>query len=293
MREWIKWVFISMIGVVGFVAVALLILTLVALFRLNQRYEIGAETLVIPSDAAAIERGKHLVEAVSACTDCHGEQLEGLIFVDNGLIGLIFSSNLTAGEGGIGQAYTDENWVNAIRYGVDPEGKPLLGMPSQHFANYSDEDLAAIIAYLKTLPAVDTPGMESRMMIPGYWLFAAGGFGQLAADEIDHEQNLATAPKPSVSAEYGAYLVGVSDCKRCHGDDLRGKGSSPENPEAPDIDPDGNLSSWRADEFVSFMRNGRYPSGESASSEMPFSAYRQMTEEELEAIWLYLQSLSD
>lgn len=293
MREWLKWVFLSLVGIVGFVAVALLILTLVALFRLNQRYEIASETLVIPSDPAAIERGKHLVEAVSACTDCHGQQLEGLVFVDNGLIGLIFSGNLTAGEGGIGRAYTDQDWVNAIRYGVDPEGKSLLGMPSEHFAEYSDEDLAAIIAYLKTLPAVDTPGMVTRMTIPGYWLFAAGGFGRLTADEIDREQTVPAAPKPSVSVEYGAYLASVGDCMRCHGEDLRGGRSSLANPEAPDITPNGDLATWQAEDFIPFMRSGRYPSGESASSAMPFSAYGQMTDEELEAIWLYLLSLSD
>ncbi len=61
-----RWVFLSLIGVIGLLAAAILILYIIALLRLNQTYEIQEEHIIVPVDTLAIERGKHLVEAVTA-----------------------------------------------------------------------------------------------------------------------------------------------------------------------------------------------------------------------------------
>ena len=102
----------------------------------------------------SLARGQHLVEI--GCADCHGADLSGKAVIDEPPLASIYASNLTAGQGGIGQSYTnDADWVRAIRHGIRPDGTPLLVMPSQVYYYYSDEDVAAIVAYAKKVAPVD------------------------------------------------------------------------------------------------------------------------------------------
>ena len=81
--------------------------------------------------------------------------MEGNIYLDDPAIGKVVASNLTSGKGGVGSAYTDQDWARAIRHGIRPDGTPLLFMPSTEFYFLSDEDLGAVIAYIKSAPPVD------------------------------------------------------------------------------------------------------------------------------------------
>jgi cytochrome c553 len=290
MKEWARWVFLSVIGVIGILAVAILVLYIIALLRLNRSYEVQEENIVIPSDSLALERGKHLVEAVTACTACHGESLQGLAFIDSSTVGLIYAANLTSGEGGVGADYSDADWERAIRHGVDPGGEALLLMPSHHFASLSDADLGAIIAYLKSVPPVDNPSRDSRMAFPAYLLFAAGGLSQLPAEQVEHTAGHPNA-KAEVSSEYGEYLTNIGTCKVCHGQDLQGGQAAPEDPPAPDISLNGELASWSEADFFTLMREGKKPYDAQIDPSMPWQNYRQMSDDELRAIWMYIQSM--
>ena len=97
--------------------------------RLNKTYDFPPSNIVIPTDAARIEYGRHRAE--SLCEGCHGKDLSGIEnWFNAGPLGTIDSANLTAGAGGVGQEYTsDEDYVLAIRHGIDPQGKPLF-MPA-------------------------------------------------------------------------------------------------------------------------------------------------------------------
>ena len=86
---------------------------------------------------------------------CHGDNLAGDTLVDDFAFARIAASNLTSGRGGIGGTYSDIDYVRAIRHGVGNDGKGLPIMPSEAFNKFSDHDLGAMIAYLKTLPPVD------------------------------------------------------------------------------------------------------------------------------------------
>src|SRR4051812_33687521 len=66
-----------------------------------------------PTDAAAVERGKHLVLAVGACPECHDPDLGGKVYADMGPVGIVAGRNLTRGRGGIGAAFSDADWVRA------------------------------------------------------------------------------------------------------------------------------------------------------------------------------------
>ena len=93
------------------------------------------------------------------------------------------------------------------------------------------------------------------------------------------------APAKGVSAEYGEYLVSTFGCQTCHGDNLAGGyGPEPGSPLAPNLTPGGNLANFTDEVFINFIRARQ-------SDFMPFESLAKMSDDELSAIWLYLQSL--
>jgi hypothetical protein len=113
-----------------------------------------------------LERGEYLVKSVSACMDCHGENLQGKPFLDEQPIGYISAPNLTRGAGGVGEWYTLEDWARAIRHGVGGDGRVMGGMPSDSYAHLSDEDLA-VPANLARFP-IGTAMGSFRNRLVGY-----------------------------------------------------------------------------------------------------------------------------
>lgn len=269
--------------------------------KVNRPYDVAIASVEFPSDEASIARGKHYVEAVGVCQVCHGQNLAGpdkegckdvpcTGFSNDSFFGKVMPSNLTSGRGGTGNVFTYEDYVRAIRRGVGQDKKALLIMPSDHYNKISDEDLGAIIAYLKTLPPVDNELDESKLGPLGRILSVFAG-GLLPATLIDHNAPLPPSPVAGVSAEYGGYLAEI--CTVCHGERLTG-GQVPGNDrvKAPSITPGGAPGSWTGSEFVDTIRTGITPRGKLLDSRfMPWNRFTQMTDDELEAIWLYLQSL--
>lgn len=293
MRRVLKWLAIILGGLVGVAVVVALVLIFMARSRLNREYDVQVQNIPIPGDEAALERGQHLVEAVSDCSGCHGPEYGGMPFFEDPMIGTVVSSNLTSGQGGIGDSYGDEDWVRAIRHGVGPEGLPLFIMPSQHFYRYSDEDLGAIISYLQSVPPVDRQS-EGRQLSPlAYILLATGALGPdaIPAEVIDHDQPHPAPPEPGATAAYGEHLTYVATCRDCHGAELAGGQAGPGEPIGPNLTPGGELGQWSEEDFFALMRSGRTPEGREVNPFMPWRAFSQMNDEELRAIWLYLQSL--
>ena len=79
------------------------------------------------------------------------------------LLTTLAASNLTSGLGGKGREYTDIDFVRAIRHGIGKDRKSLVIMPSQYFNKFSDEDVGAIVAYLKSLPPVDNEDAHTSL----------------------------------------------------------------------------------------------------------------------------------
>ncbi len=121
----------------------------------------------MPLDSAAVARGEHIA-LIHGCRDCHGKDLGGRVFLDIPP-GRFVAPNLTGGRGGVGRSYRDHDWDRAIRQGVRQDSTSLLPiMPYQLFNRLSDEDAAALIAWLKRLPAVDNELPPMKIRIPGY-----------------------------------------------------------------------------------------------------------------------------
>lgn len=254
--------------------------------RLAKKYEFQLETVAIPADQESIERGRKW--AAVLCTDCHGMDYSGEPLIDDPVIGFLPAPNLTPGQGGMASGFTDADWIQVLRHGIDPrDGSPLIAMPSMNYYYLSDKDLGEIIAYMKTIPAMEHDLGEPRMSFMGKVLLSAGAFGKdiLPAESIEHAGQRPAVIAPGVNAEYGGYLVRVIGCRDCHGQDLTG-GKSPEPgaPQAPGITSSGALGAWPKDSFINLARNME-------GSEMPWPMLKPLDDAELEAIFLYLQSL--
>lgn len=292
MKKILKWVGIVLAGLVGIIIVAVVGLSVSANTRLNKTYNVEPAPVAIPDDESAIERGEYIF--ASTCAGCHGDDLSGTRFFDDPAIGYFPAPNLTAGQGGIGATYSDVDFVRAIRHGVDPDGKPLMVMPSKSYWYFSDEDLGAVIAYVKSAPAVDNKLDEKKLKPLGRVLMAVGAFGDvLSAEVLDHDAPRPSASERGVTAEYGEYLVNTLDCRSCHGAELAG--AQPSEPGAPfsaNLTPGGVLAIWTADDFIETMRTGVSPYGRELDPHfMPWKEYGRLSDDDLTATFLYLQSL--
>lgn len=289
MRKVLKWVGIIVGVLLLVVIIAAVVMYLIGRNNLNEKHTVQAEAVPIPTGDEALARGRHFVEAVSLCAECHGDDLGGEEFLDEPIFGSGDAPNLTAGAGGIGATYTVEDWVRAIRHGVRPNGETLKFMPADKYYHLSDDDLGAIIAYLQSVPPVDRNTDDVAMGLVGTIIF--GNMVDLPYELIDHDAERPAAPVVGVDAAYGEYLITVAACQDCHGKKLNGDVPMGA-PSGPDLRPNGELGGWERDDFVKAMRTGVTPDGEVLDhEEMPWNYYTRMTDDELDAIWLYLQTL--
>lgn len=267
-----------------------------ALHRLMRRHEVTPDVVSVRRDADAVERGRHLVEVVAACTGCHGADLSGKQMADDLWLGRLWAPNLTPGRGGIGD-WSDADLVRAVRHGVKRDGRPVLMMPAQYFYHLSDEDLGAVIAYLRSRPPVDreTPGF--RLGLASAFIIASGRVPELVpADLLADAPRRLEPPVPGPTPDYGAYLVETSGCKVCHHENLAGGRhplALPEEPPPSDLTPRGRLAHWSEEEFVDALRTGVTPEGHRLDEAwMPWPAIGRMSDVELRAIYRYLRSMS-
>ena len=292
MKRIFKWIAIVLGAVVGLLLVGVLSLYLIGNAGLNKVYDVPPSNLTIPTDAESIAFGEHRADTL--CESCHGQNLAGGKFFEDPAMGILDAANLTTGEGGVGRKYTsDEDYVRAIRHGIDQQGKPIFMPAVTSTANLSDQDLAAIIAYLKTVPPVDNVTRPRNLKPMAKILMGAGMFPPLPAAMVNHEINL-TAPERGVSVAYGEYLVSTNDCRECHGHDLAGT----EYPDptvyliTPNITPGGEVGFWSEADFINTIRTGVNPGKHQLDNEhMPWETYKLFTDDELKAIYMYLQSL--
>jgi mono/diheme cytochrome c family protein len=290
-RKFVKIPLIVLAVLIGALALAAGGVYATTNYRLRRLHSIEVRPVAVPTDAATIARGKHIVTTRS-CADCHGADFGGAKVVDDPAAGQLYGPNITRGQGGLPANYTDLDYVRAIRHGLAQDGRALIMMPSAEYTTLSDEDLGAIIAYLKTVPAVDR---ERGPLKPGPVIRAlmVAGQVQLSAEEIDHAAHRPASVPPSPTAEYGKYLA--AGCTGCHGPNLSGgkiPGAPPDWPSTANLTSHASsrLNAWTEDQFIATLRTLKRPDGSALHPLMP-AAIGQMTDEELKAIWAYLRTL--
>ena len=284
---------IALLGVFGLLACAFAGVHFVSASKLAQTVEVEVADIKVPDgDKDAIERGQYLVNHLMGCKECHGEDLGGKAVMDNGAMGVWYAPNLTKGKGSSVAEFTGRDWMRALRHGVGKDGRRLLLMPSDDYVNFGDEDMGAVVAYLRALPKVDRENQGISLGPVAKGLVAAGEL-QFAFDKIDHKAARPEA-EPGPNKEWGKVLVGT--CAGCHGSGLSGgkiPGGDPKWPDAGNIttDKETGVGAWSYADFAKAMREGKRPDGTSINEAMPWKIYSGMNDDDLKALWAYLKTV--
>lgn len=243
-------------------------------------HELGALRGVTPD----LERGAML--ARTRCTICHGADLGGEMFVEDGAFATIAATNLTSGRGGVAGRYELEDWVRALRHGVAQDGRAMFVMPAEIYVHLGAADLVSLVGYLEQAPPVDRELPPRRFGLVGRMLLGAGQLDPaIPYTYVDHAAPLPGSPAPAETPAYGAYVAASFGCPVCHGEDLAGGMSPGEPPEvAPNLTPGGALGAWDEAAFMAAVR-GR------EGQAMPWRQIGMMPDVELRALWQHLSSL--
>jgi mono/diheme cytochrome c family protein len=288
MRRFIQWI----AGIVGVLVLAVVALYAVAYFRSEQAmartFTVSDAPLILNRDAQTLARGQHIF-ATRGCGDCHGASGEGKLLFDAGPVAKVVPPNITVG--GRLKSMSPDQVAAAIRHGVAASGRPLVFMPSEDFHEMSDEDTAALVAYMQSLPpSQNDPGpLEVRPLGRVLWLF--GKFPLLPAEKLDHSPRTRAAPAVAANAEYGKYLA--QGCTGCHGANFAGQhvpGTPPEFPDSRNLTPTG-IGGWQQSDFFRAIREGKRPDCSAIDPFMPWQTYAKMSDVELSALWAYLKTL--
>jgi len=262
--------------------------------QINRRYQPGVSWIAVPRDARAIERGRHLGQAITKCVDCHGEDLSGTALVEDPGFGSIAAPNITSGRGGLSAIYTDFDLARVIQHGVKQDGRGAVIMPAEAFTYLSDGDLAAIIAWVRDVRPVDKTWPAPRFGPVARALMAFGKLPVFAAATIDHERrDVVPRPEPDTTVAYGRYLTQIGGCQACHNPSLSGgerPGGEPGSPAPANLTPTG-IGHYAEADFFRVLREGKGPGDRVISDYMPWKSSGRMTDAEIHAIWLYLKTL--
>jgi mono/diheme cytochrome c family protein len=249
---------------------------------------------------AKLERGRYLVETLAGCGNCHTPKGPNGPLQDKKFAGgdIIKHADFTAvtpnitpdPETGIGK-WTDRQIFLAIREGKRPDGR-LLGpaMPSRSYRNLADDDVRAMVAYLRSLPPIYNVISEKSHYdepLPPNWGPPVGRV---------------EAPPKTDTVAYGGYLAGpVARCMDCHTQRRPGEpvrlGAGGKEFHGPwgisvsaDLTPSG-LGDWSEAEIERAIRTGISRDGHKLFPPMPFAAYRNMAADDMAALIAYLRSL--
>jgi mono/diheme cytochrome c family protein len=262
---------------------------------------------VLPASETAaqtpLERGTYLMNSIVACGNCHtpqtpqgpaaGREFAGGTKFDEPF-GVAYSPNITPDpETGIGK-WTDEQLITAIREGKRPDGS-IIGppMPMVLYRNLSDEDVRALVAYMRAVKPVVNRVAKSEYKVP-----LPPAYGPPVT-------SVAPVPK-SDKVAYGAYLAGpAGHCIECHStpgpngapdivNRLGAGGLSFHGPwgvsYAPNITPIG-IGKWSDDDVKKAITTGVRPGGVRLKPPMPYGYYKNISAGDLDAIVAYLRTL--
>jgi mono/diheme cytochrome c family protein len=260
---------------------------------------------------ALLERGAYLVNTVAGCGRCHTPRdaahkpiaemdLAGGFDFDDGVIGHVVGPNLTPDrETGIGN-WTEEQIIAALRGGKRPDGT-IIGppMPIFFYRQFSDRDVAAIAAHLRSIKPIRHAVVRTQYKMP-----LPSSYGP----PVTHVEE----PSRDDPVAYGAYLAGPpGHCVGCHtpfgknGQLLDMSRAYTGGRELPDYchpgavtisrnitaDPDDGLGKWSDDEIKRAITDGVRPDGTGLTCTMPFDWYAKMTPDDLDAMVAFVRTI--
>ena len=258
---------------------------------------------------ARLERGKYIAET-AGCFGCHsphdwnvrggpylpGQEASGEVMPLDGLPGRIVAPNLTPDPATGAGTWSDDQLARAIREGIGHDGRALFPMmPYQALRIMSDEDLASVIVYLRSLPPVVNRLPSTEIIFPVKYLIRSAP-----------EPVTAPVPEPNHSdpVKWGEYLVTRTACAGCHTPQLKGQpvkgldfgGGFPlsgpfGHVSSANITPDASgIGYYDEALFFQVMRTG-YVKARPLNSIMPFREFKYFSDEDLKAIFAYLRTV--
>lgn len=312
MKKALKWLAGIVIVIICFIAGGYLYVT-------KAMPNVGdAPDLTIEATPERLERGKYLANSVTVCMDCHstrdwslyaGPLKEGTLGVGGekfdrtmGFPGEYYSKNIT--PYGIGN-WTDGELYRAITAGVDKDGEPLFPvMPYHYYGRMADEDIYSIIAYIRSLPSIESQVPDRVVDAP---------FNIIMRMIPKKGTPAASIPNPANTLEHGKYLTNASGCAECHTpvkdgqiipDSMFAGGRVFDMPfgalTTPNITPHATgLGAWSKELFVNRFKqyqDSNYHSPKLAMTDpntiMPWMMYSTMKDSDLEAIYEYLKTVT-
>jgi mono/diheme cytochrome c family protein len=305
-KKIMKWTGIILLVIIA----GLLILTY---SRQNRKFDAPFPAIHASTDSTIIKRGEYLVYGPAHCSFCHATKdeieemkkgktlpLAGGFEFNLGALGKIWTRNLTPDpETGLGKI-SDEAIARTLRYGVGSDGRAILDFMPFHDA--SDEDLTAIISYLRSMKPVKREIPKTQYKLLGKAINA------FLLEPVGPTETPPVSVKPDSTAVYGKYLVSsIGNCRGCHtprnpltgayaGPDFSGgvEIDSEVNPGekfiTPNLTPDketGWIKGWTEQMFIERFRKGRNYSG----TPMPWESFNKMSDNDLKAIYRYLATV--
>jgi len=290
MNGWIKRIGLGL-GLLLVLGVALLLFASSLGERKRERLvDVAVQPVAWATDTAGVERGRYLFRS-RGCAECHGLDGGGREFINDGKGMRLRGPNITSG--GPVARYTAQDWVRVIRHGVKANGHAVFIMPSEDYNRFTDQDVAAVVGYVRTLAARSGGEAVIELPLPVKALYGLGAIRD-AAEKIDHSLAPAQTVAAAVNAQHGAYVANM--CIGCHGPGLSGgtiPGGPPDWPPAANLTPGEGSALVRygdANSFVTMLRSGKRPDG-SAIKVMPFESLRELNDTDAYALYAFLKTV--
>ena len=271
-----RWIVRGLIGLAGLIVLVVVVVYGGSQLVIGKGHAVPETALAIPKDAASIEEGGRLAR-VEGCRNCHGPEGKGAVLVDDPMLGRLASPAFAR----IAATYSDADLARAIRYGVRKDGSSLWVMPTKAYNHIADDDLARIIAWIRTLKPSEQDSLAATRFGPiGRALVFAGKFQPSV-----HTANGSVAKRP---AEVGGYLV-KAVCAGCH----LMSGAQPSDdgkqtvPGLLDVAPAYDQAAFRT-----LLKTGQGMSKRDLGlmREVALKDFSYMTEAEVDAILAYLKA---
>jgi Cytochrome c len=284
-------------------------------FTIGWRPFVGPKTRPLTSRSfertpQRLERGRYIAIALSGCVYCHsphqwaapgqpilaGMEGAGAMLPYADVPGQIAAPNLTPDPATGAGTWSDDQLARAIREGIGHDGRALFPiMPYEHYRTMSDEDLASVIVYFRSLPAVRHELPQPKISFPVNYLIRS--VPEPVTSPV--ADNITSDP-----VQRGAQLVNLAGCVDCHTPMIRGTlmhgldfagghgfpGPWPTVASA-NITPDpSGISYYDEALFLEVMRTGSVHARK-LSDVMPVSIYKNLTDDDLKAIFAYLRTV--
>jgi cytochrome c553 len=276
----------SLLAILGVVACGA---ALSGVGRITRAYPNPAASITVAGTPEQIALGEKYARACAGCHAANGDlPLTGRQFFggpEGPPFGTLWAPNLTPAHL---KEWSDGEIIRAIREGIGRDGRSLVIMPSKAFHSMSDADVQALVAYLRSTPAIEPNTPPKALNVVAALTIASSDDAFSAQAPITSP---VSAPPAGPTAEYGSYLATTVGCRECHGENLQG------------AIPPGSQTGLRSTNLVEFvakydeaafiatLRTGTNPEGKAISDEMPWRDLEKFTDDDLRAIYRLLKTL--